>query len=520
MTNERSDETDTSQTGAAQDPAPTQDPATQAGEYRAPQDLHIPPRPPAPSYGAPLGAIPQPHFPAPGQPAGDQSYGGQPYGAPQGHAFGHAAHQPGPAQTQATQPLPPQFRMGAVGAEHDKRADTRRKGGAGKVAALLVAAALVGGAAGMGGSALQDQLAGGTVAAGSATGPSNITVNNPGSVNEATAIATEVLPSVVTIDVSDGSQAGSGSGVVISEDGYVVTNTHVVTLGGATAEPQIRVTDADGRIYGAEVVGTDPTYDLAVIKLQDAQGLTPIEFADSAKLNVGDTTAAIGAPLGLSNTVTTGIVSALSRSIEIASAAAPDSGDEAQPSPEEEDSPFRFDNGLPEQNTPSESISISVIQTDAAINHGNSGGALVDSQGRLIGINVAIASAGGSEESGSIGVGFAIPSNIVQRISDELIENGAATHGLLGASVQPSSVDENATTAGALIAQVTEGGAAEEAGLREGDIVTEFNGVRIGNAVDLTAQVRAVAGGSDATLTYVRDGETRTVEVTLGDLEQ
>lgn len=498
MDTERSDENRAPENGAPQP----------AGDYRAPHDLHIPPRPPAPSYGAPHGSIPPPQFAAPGQPAGHG------YPAPQG--------EPAPQhQTQVTQPLPPQFRMAAAGAE-SQAAKSRRKGGAGRVAALLVAAALVGGTAGLGGATLQDQLDGSSAGAGAATGPSNITVNNPGSANEATAIATEVLPSVVTIDVNDGSQAGSGSGVVISEDGYVVTNTHVVTLGGATGDPQIRVTSSDGRIYAAEVVGTDPTYDLAVIRLQDAQGLTPIEFADSSNLNVGDTTAAVGAPLGLSNTVTTGIVSALNRSIEIASAAAPDSGDETQPSPEDEqDSPFRFDNGLPQdQNVPNESISISVIQTDAAINHGNSGGALVDSQGRLIGINVAIATAGGGEESGSIGVGFAIPSNIVKRISDELIADGRATHGLLGARVQPSSVDRNATTAGALIADVTPGGAADEAGLRSGDIVTEFNGVRIGNAVDLTAQVRAVAGGSDATLSYVRDGQTHTVDVTLGELEQ
>jgi putative serine protease PepD len=529
MDTERSDETNPQPNGAAHEPTPVQEPApahdaapaddagaaqapaaAQGGDYRAPHDLHIPPRPPVPPYGAPQASgyqdAPPPSYAAPGQ-----AYGAHPGS---GHAFGAAAH-----QTRATQPLPHEFRLAAAGAPQADK--PRRKSGAGRVAALLVAAALVGGAAGVGGSALEDQLSGGSSAVGTATGPSNITVNNPGSVNEATAVATQVLPSVVTIDVSGDSQAGSGSGVVLSKDGYVVTNTHVVTLGGATASPDIRVTTSDGRIYRAEVVGTDPIYDLAVIKLQDAQDLTPIEFADSAKLNVGDTTAAVGAPLGLSNTVTTGIVSALNRSIEIASAAAPDSADDAQPAPEDEqDSPFRFDNGLPEQSVPNESISISVIQTDAAINHGNSGGALVDSRGRLIGINVAIASAGGNEESGSIGVGFAIPSNIVQRVTDELIEDGEASHGLLGASVQPSSVDENATTAGALIADVTDGGAAKAAGLRKGDIVTEFNGVPIGTAVDLTAQVRAVAGGSDATVTYVRGGETRTVDVTLGQLQQ
>ncbi|NKF30656.1 PDZ domain-containing protein, partial [Pseudomonas sp. BGM005] len=257
-------------------------------------------------------------------------------------------------------------------------------------------------------------------------------------------------------------------------------------------------------------VGTDPLYDLAVIKLTDATDLTPIDFADSSDLNVGDTAVALGAPLGLSNSVTTGIVSALNRSIQIASSALPDSSSEDAPQQEESPDngqnggPFQFDlPGNTSQQT-SESISIAVIQTDAAINHGNSGGALVNSKGELIGINVAIASSGSSEESGSIGIGFAIPSNVAQRVSQEIIADGAATHGLLGASVQDAASAENAEVAGALIANVSGGGAAEAAGLKANDVVTAFNGVPVTSATDLTAQVRAAAGGSDATVTYIR----------------
>jgi putative serine protease PepD len=304
----------------------------------------------------------------------------------------------------------------------------------------------------------------------------------------------------------------------------VLTNTHVVTLGGAVADPTIRVTTSDGRIYEATVVGTDPIYDLAVIKLEEAKGLTPIDFADSSKLNVGDTAVALGAPLGLSNSVTTGIVSALNRSIQIASSALPDSS--AEDAPEEQESPeegegqgpFQFDipGTTPQQG--SESISIAVIQTDAAINHGNSGGALVNSKGELIGINVAIASSGGSEDSGSIGIGFAIPSNIAQRVADEIIADGAATHGLLGASVRDAASVEGASVAGAYIAEVTGGGAAEKGGLKADDIVTAFNGVPITSASDLTAQVRAAAAGSDATVTYVRGGKEYEIDVTLGEL--
>jgi putative serine protease PepD len=160
-----------------------------------------------------------------------------------------------------------------------------------------------------------------------------------------------------------------------------------------------------------------------------------------------------------------------------------------------------------------------VIQTDAAINPGNSGGALLNSKGELIGINVAIANAGGdSSAAGSIGVGFSITSNLAKRISDELIANGKATHGLLGASVTSATSDTKATTVGALISEITPGGAAEKAGLAKGDIVTNFNGVPITDANDLTAQVRVLAAGEKAELTYVRDGKSTTISVTVGEL--
>lgn len=436
----------------------------------------------------------------------------QPYGQQQHATAGH---------TQQTVPLDPSLLTAPAGSDQQPR----KSGGPVKIAALLLAAALVGGAAGFGGSAIGSAV---FAEPGSSTesGPQTVTVNNPGSVNETTAIATDVLPSVVTIEVAGSQGGGSGSGVILSDDGYVLTNTHVVTLGGAVADPAIRVTTSDGRIYEASVVGTDPIYDLAVIKLEGAKDLTPIDFADSSKLNVGDTAVAVGAPLGLSNSVTTGIISALNRSIQVASAAVPDSvPDNEEPGDgsegEDEGGPFQFDiPGMPNQQ-PSQSISIAVIQTDAAINPGNSGGALVNSKGELIGINVAIATAGGSSqgESGSIGLGFSIPSNIAKRVADEIIADGAATHGLLGAMVRDAAAQKGATVAGALIAETTRGGAAEKAGLEAGDVVTEFNGVPITGATDLTAQVRAAAAGSTAEVTYVRDGETHQLELELGELK-
>jgi putative serine protease PepD len=243
-------------------------------------------------------------------------------------------------------------------------------------------------------------------------------------------------------------------------------------------------------------------------------------FADSTKINVGDTAVAIGAPLGLSGTVTDGIVSALNRSIQVASSAAPDdSGDSSSGGTE---SPFNFD--IPGQQAPTQAkstISLPVIQTDAAINPGNSGGALLDSDGELIGVNVAIASAGqysSSGQSGNIGVGFAIPSAIAERIAKEIIANGSATHGLLGASVDDAATAQGADRVGALIVEISQGGAAQEAGLRAGDVVTEFNGIAVTSRTDLTAQVRFLAGGATAELTYVRDGAEATAQVTLDTL--
>ena len=474
-------------------------PAFDAPTFEAPA-AHLEQAPTAPQ--APYGAA---------APQGPAFQGSSPHGAPTatapGAAFGIHTAQPVAGST----PEGP-----AVKTKEKPRAGV-------KFAAIVVAAALVGGVAGFGGGAILTGISNQNTT-GVAQGPETVTVNNPGSVNETTAVATAALPSVVTIEVAGSNEAGSGSGVIISKDGYVLTNTHVVTLGGAVADPTIRVTTSDGRIFSATVVGTDPIYDLAVIKLTDAKDLTPIDFADSSKLNVGDTAVALGAPLGLSNSVTTGIVSALNRSIQIQSSALPDSSSEDAPqeqqSPEEGDGqgPFQFDlpgNGSQQS---SESISIAVIQTDAAINHGNSGGALVNSKGELIGINVAIAGSGSSEESGSIGIGFAIPSNIAKRVSEEIIADGAATHGLLGASVRDAASAENASVSGAYIADVTGGGAAAAAGLKADDIVTAFNGVPITSANDLTAQVRAAAAGSDAKVTYIRGGKEYEIDVTLGQL--
>ena len=334
------------------------------------------------------------------------------------------------------------------------------------------------------------------------TRPAPVVVNNADSVTWVTAAAAKASPSVATISVSSSSGGGNGSGVFLTADGYLLTNTHVVTLDGATSAVKVEVKTYDGHIYPAKVVGTDPTNDLAVIKVSAGIQFTPIDFADSNALNVGDATLAIGAPLGLSNTVTKGIVSALNRTIQVASAAAPDNSSGG---------------GLQFYNGSGESINLRVIQTDAAINPGNSGGALLNQQGQLIGINVAIANAGGT--SGSIGVGFAIPSNVAKRIAEEIMSTGSASHGLLGAMVSDSANSDAAASfsVGAKVLKLTAGGAAEKAGVLEGDIITKFNGVAINSASELTAAVRQEKAGSKATLDLIRDGKTVTLNVVLGD---
>jgi putative serine protease PepD len=328
--------------------------------------------------------------------------------------------------------------------------------------------------------------------------PQVVNIGNTDNTRSVTAVAAKALQSVVTIEVSGSDGGGSGSGVIISDDGYVVTNSHVVTLSGTDSSTDVRVTLADGRLYPAELIGNDPIMDIAVIRIK-AENLVAIEWADSSALAVGDEAIAIGAPLGLENTVTDGVVSALNRSITISN-----DGDG-----------FNFDVPEGQQSAISQALSLPVIQTDASINPGNSGGALLNAEGNLIGINVAIASSGSS--AGSIGVGFALPSNLVKRIANELIESGTSRHGRMGAMV--SSVIEDTGVVGALVREVDAGSPAAAAGLKANDVITVFNGIPIRNEIDVTAQVRSLVPGTTVDMVVVRDGTSRTLTVTVGSLE-
>lgn len=377
--------------------------------------------------------------------------------------------------------------------------ETRRKGGKRVGPAVfvtsLVAAGLLGGGAAAGAATLWGAPAQ-TASGAQAAQYTPVIVNNTSSVNAVTAAAQKASPSVVTISTSSGSSGGTGSGIILDADGHILTNTHVVTLDGQAEAAAIEVRTSDGKVYAATVVGTDPLSDLAIIKIT-APGLVPATLGDSSAVKVGDTAIAIGAPLGLSGTVTDGIVSAVDRTIETESSAASSSSGARQ-----------------------DSISINVIQTDAAINPGNSGGALTNTQGEIIGVNVAIASAGSSSssaQSGNIGVGFSIPINVAKRVAQEIIATGAATHGQLGLSVQDkASGTSSEFTAGAEVAAVTPGSAAAKAGLKVGDVVTELAGHTVTDASELTAAAREQAAGTTVKITFQRDGQDQEADITLG----
>jgi putative serine protease PepD len=305
--------------------------------------------------------------------------------------------------------------------------------------------------------------------------------------------AAVIAPSVVTIAVTGersnpfgGAQStsGTGSGIIIRSSGYILTNNHVVAP--AVGSGSVHVTLDDGKTVPATIVGTDPSIDLAVLKVDGVEGLRAATFADSERLKVGQAVLAVGAPLGLSNTITQGIVSTLHRPVR--------TGDST-----------------------SQQAVIDAVQTDAAINPGNSGGALVDLAGRVVGVNSAIATTGGGAgQAGNIGVGFAIPSNTAVKIADQLIATGKATHSQIGVNVAdaPNSTD-GAPGLGAAIRSVSSGGPADKAGIRQGDVVTKVNDRLVTDADSLIVAIRSHDPGTTVTVQLTRGGSTVTVRVTL-----
>jgi putative serine protease PepD len=302
------------------------------------------------------------------------------------------------------------------------------------------------------------------------------------------AAAAKIGPSVVTIKVTTGQQLDTGSGVIIRSDGYILTNNHVIAAG--TTSATLSVTLEDGRQVLGKVVGADPSDDLAVVKVS-LTGLRAASFASSAALVVGQTVVAVGAPLGLSDTVTSGIVSNIARPVQTSDSAG-------------------------------NSAVFNAVQTDAAINPGNSGGPLVNLSGDVVGINAAIAtdpSQGGlqvpgqTSQSGNIGIGFAIGSDEAARIATQLITTGKASHAILGISVADAPATSNP---GATVKTVTANSPAAKAGLRVGDVVTKLDQQLIDNGDALVAAVRSHAPGDSVTATYRRGATTSSVQITLG----
>ncbi|WP_231628372.1 S1C family serine protease, partial [Streptomyces sp. Z38] len=407
-----------------------------------------PPPPSTPAYGGDGGA---------GHGAAGQGWGGGGWGAGWG-----AAHQ---------QPAP-------------------KNGRGGLVAAVLAAALVAGGlGGGLGYTLARENDSGGSTTVSAGTTGGNVK-RDPGTV---AAVAAAALPSTVTIEAASSSgEGGTGTGFVFDKQGHIVTNNHVVA--DAVDGGNLSATFPDGKKYEAEVVGNAQGYDVAVIKLKNAPSdLKPLTLGNSDDVAVGDSTIAIGAPFGLSNTVTTGIISAKNRPV----ASSDGSGDKAS--------------------------YMSALQTDASINPGNSGGPLLDAQGNVIGINSAIQSTSnggfGTGQAGSIGLGFAIPINQAKYVAQELIKNGKPVYAKIGASVSLE-----ATTNGAKITEqgvggtepVDPGGPADEAGLKPGDVITKLDDRVIDSGPTLIGEIWTHKPGDEVTITYERGGKERTTELTLG----
>ena len=304
---------------------------------------------------------------------------------------------------------------------------------------------------------------------------------------DATQVADAVLPAIVTISVESSSGSGVGSGSIIREDGYILTNNHVISA--AATEGVITVLFSNGESAAASLVGRAPKADIAVLKVDANSKLPAIAIGDSGSVVVGQPVVALGAPLGLASTVTTGIVSALGRDVTVPS----------------------DDDRL--------ALLAGAIQTDAAINPGNSGGALVDCTGAQIGVNTAIATVGSSEASGNVGIGFAVPMSLAQSIVEQLIENGTVTYPYMGIAVVLISADaaeKFGTPQGLFVDSVTAGSPAAEAGLQEGDIITALDGQSATSLTVLTRIQLTKKVGDVVSVTYLRDGAEATTDVTLG----
>lgn len=456
--------------------------------YPAAHQPHTPQQPHQPPH-APYGAAPEP-------PAGAASWPPPPPAVPS-YAGGGAAHTPGGGIGNGSGNGPV---WGAPQPGHDPShgpsyGNGKRRGAGGLVAAVAVAALVAGGIGGALGFWAADRNDNGSSGSSTTVSASDTPRDLKRPAGTVAGVAAKALPSVVTIDAQGGDgEGGTGTGFVYDKEGHILTNNHVVASAAESGE--LSATFSDGKKYAAEVVGRAQGYDVAVLKLKNPPaGLAPLPLGNSESVAVGDSTIAIGAPFGLSNTVTTGIISAKNRPVA--------SGD-----------------GSSNKNS-----YMSALQTDASINPGNSGGPLLDATGAVIGINSAIQSTGGGlgqSQAGSIGLGFAIPVNQAKNVAEQLIKTGKPVYPVIGATV---TMEEK--TGGAAISAegaagtpaVTPNGPAAKAGLKAGDVITKFNDTVIDSGPTLIGEIWTRKPGEKVTLTYERDGKTATAEVTLGQRE-
>lgn len=474
--------------------APDAEPTVEVPTPAAPQAYEPPPAPPAPpaqpAYEAPAAYAAPPAAPAP---ADDHVHryaaAGDPLAAAAASAT--ATQAPLPNHGDPFHENEQTVSFASPGTPGDGghgggvvTAPPRRRGR--KLAGALAFVVLAGGA-GYGGAWAYDQQgdggSGGNVVSSLDAGSDATQTNAPSGTVEQ--VASKVLPSVVQINVKGGEESGSGTGIIISSDGDILTNNHVVDVAGENGT--ITVAFNDGTNAKAEIVGTDPKTDLAVIKADGKTGLTPASLGTSANLKVGQEVVAIGSPFGLESTVTQGIVSALNRPVSSSDGSGGDR------------------------------TTFPAVQTDAAINPGNSGGPLVDLKGNVIAINSAIRSGTTtSGESGSIGLGFAIPIDLAKNVSKQLLAGKTVSHAQIGVSVDNFLGPDGITGIGAQVKEITAGGAADDAGLKQGDVITAINGTLVPSSEALVAAVRGFNPGEKVTLNYTRGSQKSDVEVTLG----
>ncbi|GAA2529849.1 hypothetical protein GCM10010423_26160 [Streptomyces levis] len=460
------------------------------------------PAPGVPTAGVPAPAVPAPAVPTAGVPAPGVPAAGVPAGQVAVPAQAQPPGVPGPggySDVPGSAPVPDPWRrydpwaapgpLQQTGAPVQSTEQRRRRGRKAVLLGALVLALVSGGIGGLVGTYLERNGGVGTV-------------ELPQAGKEAAArdadsvagIAGRALPSVVTLHVSGSGEQGTGTGFVLDTRGHILTNNHVVRPAGTDGE--ITVTFNSGETARAELVGRDSGYDLAVVKVKGVSGLTPLPLGNSDNVQVGDPVVAIGAPFDLAGTVTSGIISAKQRPIT----AGGEKGDGSDVS------------------------YVDALQTDAPINPGNSGGPLLDSHARVIGINSAIRSADSgsapdSGQSGSIGLGFAIPVNQGKRVAEELINTGKATHPVIGITLDMdytgdgARVDTEGSEGGP---PVTAGGPGARAGIKAGDVITEVDGRRIHSGEELIVKTRAHRPGDRLELTVERGGKERTVSLVLG----